>query len=272
MDHTSFSRISTLRPLKMDTIRVWTCLSPSAAHSVVKISSKDFKGLHLDSRCKHIWTAVTSPRGLEYHQSDHQSDRRRPGPSLNRTKMRHQKGLFVLQTKTLNIISCSRVSLSPYNAKRKQQEVDKAGRRAHHSGTLVMHPEKTTSQQCTHQWGCVSEAILQMSLLCPLSPGWAGHCVRVIDTRRHGEAACDISAAVSFMQLHRRRQDTSNHAHRCHHCVCVPVRRDLVPDIAVRHNRESRGTLHLSLWILSAQMKRRSTVQVVCASVGKVWH
>ena len=106
--------------------------------------------------------------------------------------------------------------------KRKQQARDRTRRGADHSGALcVIRPAKTTSQQCTHHWGCVSEAILQMSLLCPLSPGWAGHCVCVIDTRRHGEAACDISAAVSFMQLHRRRQDTSNHAHRCHRRMCV---------------------------------------------------
>lgn len=48
-------------------------------------------------------------------------------------------------------------------------------------------------------------------------------CLCVIDTRRHGEAACSISAAVSFMQLHHHRQDTSNHAHRCHRCVCECV-------------------------------------------------
>lgn len=46
-------------------------------------------------------------------------------------------------------------------------------------------------------------------------------CACVIDTRRRGGDACDSSAAVSFMQLHHHRQDTSNHAQQCHHCVCV---------------------------------------------------
>lgn len=74
-----------------------------------------------------------------------------------------------------------------------------------------------------------------------------------------GGVACDISAAVSFMQLHRCRQDTSNHAHCCHHCVCVcvwgRVQWDLVPDATLSHNTELRGILHLSLWIWSAQRK-----------------
>lgn len=51
--------------------------------------------------------------------------------------------------------------------------------------------------------------------------------------------------------------------------VCVAVQRDLVPVVAVKHNRGTRGTLHLSLWILSAQRKRRSTAQVTCASMAK---
>lgn len=130
-----------------------------------------------------------------------------------------------------------------------------------------------TSQQCTQQWSCVSEAILQMSLFCSLSLQHELTTVCLIDTRRRGGVACDISAAVSFMQLHRCRQDTSNHAHCCHHweCICVwgTIQWDLVPDVSLSHNRELRGILHLSQWIWSAQ--RKSVHCRVCRSCWESW-
>lgn len=193
--YTNYTHASILYLLKMDAICARTCLWPSAL-CCMPISSKDFKGLHLDRRCKHTWTAVTSPGGLEQHQRRRPSDKPQHrgwgresewrSKAWTDTKMRHHKRLFMHCTETKSVISCSRVGLSPYNTKGKQRERDEARRRAHHSGTLDIRPGKTTSRQRTHRRGCVSEAILRMSLLCPRSPGWAGLCVCVIDTRRHG--------------------------------------------------------------------------------------
>lgn len=225
---------------------------------------------------RHARTAVTSAGGLQAHQRLSQSldtkaegrkagtraNVKRPGLTLNQTK-----SLCVPQIRTLNITSCL-CGLSLYNTKRKQQELDESQSGAHHSGALVIYPAKTTSQRCTHQWGCVSEAILQMSLLCALSPGWAGHCVCVIDPRRHRRPPvifqqlfplCSCTAADRTLQIMLIATTT----------VCVAVQRDLVPVVTVKHNRGTRGTLHLSLWILSAQRKRRSTAQVTCAFMVK---
>lgn len=137
-----------------------------------------------DQLHRHARTAVTSPGSLQAHQRLSQSlhtkaegretgarvNVKRPGLTVNQTKTQPPKSLCVPQTRTLNITICL-CGLSLYNTKRKQQELDESQSGAHHSGALVIYPAKTTSQRCTHQWGCVSEAILQMSLLCALSPG-----------------------------------------------------------------------------------------------------
>ena len=107
-----------------------------ATHRVVNISSKDFKGLHVDSTCQHTWVAVTSPWGLERHQkvvtiaraeaerarggtrSDRGTGRDHPW-TRHRCSIRKKKASSCNQTKTLTIMSCLRVSLSPYDTKKK---------------------------------------------------------------------------------------------------------------------------------------------------------
>lgn len=79
-----------------------------------------------------------------------------------------EKPLRPLGLQAQNIISCLRVGPSLPSTESKQQEQDESRRGAHRSGALVIYPAKTTSQQCAHQWGFLSEAILQMSLLCAL--------------------------------------------------------------------------------------------------------
>lgn len=155
------------------------------------------------------------------------------GPSSNQRKQRLQDRLPAACRKT------ARVRWFPKRS-RSQQHVC-------HS------PSNNHIQQCTHPWGCVSKAILQMSLLCPLFAGWAGCCVCVTDTRRHGWAACDISAAVSFMQLHCCRQDTSNHAHPA---TTVCVWGGGQSSMSQWHTAESKASLHPSPWIRSAGSKQ----------------
>lgn len=145
--------------------------------------------------------------------------------------------------------------------------------KAHHSGALVIRPAKTPSQQCTHHWGCVSEAILQMSLLCILSPGWAELatvcvCVWWILGDKLGRlwyfSSCFLYAAAPPRTGHFKSCSPLPPQCVCV-CVCVAVQRDLVVEAAVKHSRGSRGTLHLSLWILSVERTDRSTI-------GGVWH
>lgn len=190
-----------------------------AALCWIQISSKDLKWVHLDSKCKHTWTAVTSSGGLEYLQRCKQTGITVTVKDLDHPSDRQRHSITHLQTKSLKhhfLVACQ--SVHEGNSRRGMD----------HGEEHITAAGSSSSQWRRHHTSeglCVRGHLADVFVVPSLSKLSSPLCLCVIDTRRRGEAACDISAAVFFMQLHRHRQDTSNHAHRCHHCarVCVCV-------------------------------------------------
>ena len=148
----------------------------------------------------------------------------RPGPSLNEAQMQHQKkkSLFVQSNKDSDHhvpFACQPLTIR--HKKENSRHGIEPGEEQITAARFVSSAQQRRHHSSAHITGVVCPRPSCRCLCCVLSLRAELATVCVIDTRRHGEAACDISAAVSFMQLHRRRQDTSNHAHRCHRRVCV---------------------------------------------------
>lgn len=140
-----------------------------------RLTPKDFKWVHLDLRCKHTWTAVTSSGGLEYHQRGKQAHKLRcrgdgtesQWLSLAWIILQSDKDVasvaseMHLQRLWTSLLVCVLV-----RTQRKQQEWDEPRRRAHHSSALIILPVKTTS----HISGVVCPRPSCRCLCCVLSP------------------------------------------------------------------------------------------------------